>query len=215
MTTPGPPPGVTVLLPTREQFAVDEPVRAIVEALRNLGWQAPGIRIRFTEPTGPYCWLETIEGPEWQLLFAQPIARPRPGDILGVETINIPRMQLTVYADESGPVLTLYTGPSDRWPQDRERFRGRRLAHYLQPEEPWFQTYAGGALSTSDGAEAWTPGQRQPLMAHTTMGGLSFPLLPEQPPEVKTQDVLEDFEHWLTTHILEPLLARDTKETGS
>ena len=113
------------LYPRSRQFPVDEVAEKIVRAIEKRNWKVPGIRLEF-ETYGfrgvDYIYISTISGDNFKLEFLRSQREIFDGvnDIAAIYKMIIPKEQLSVYQDESGPAYVMYVG--DNWDRDKEWF---------------------------------------------------------------------------------------------
>jgi len=137
------------LYPKAEQFPFDEVCGKIVHELAKRHWQVPGIRVgldEYGEGDSKYRMVSKIEGRDFKLWFCR-VQGSAPGgrfnDIAAVTELVIPKKELHVYEDESGPTFYLYVG--NNYARDRERFmNGSKVNSKLHKEPRIYLKYKGG-----------------------------------------------------------------------
>lgn len=194
--------------PNSRQFPFDEVGEMIVHALEARNWRVPGIKVEFRQwGTGEekYRYVSTIEGENFRIRFG--IARQ------GVSTINIPRMEISVYSDESGPTLYLYMG--DDYGRDHAKFMdGHKFNSKLDGKPRLYLRYNGVCRCYQEGASHWLaklphshPGRRSPLLVHNNDLGREYDPEGNEPKEFATNDIFEIFNSWLTENVLKVIEA--------
>jgi hypothetical protein len=146
----------TFLYPQSRQFPFDEVCEQIVRALEERGWDVPGLSLDFrVYGTGDekYRVLSSIRGEDFQLRFGRPQGRLGTwNDTAAISEIQIPRMELHVYEDESGPTLMVYVGR--RWKAHKKNFfQGIKVNSKLNREPRRYVKYKGACnCHASNGA---------------------------------------------------------------
>ncbi|MEC7838803.1 MAG: hypothetical protein VX777_02040 [Chlamydiota bacterium] len=115
----------TFLYPKSRQFPVDEVCEKIVRALEKRNWKVPGVQVKFNDSgTGElkYRYVSIIKGADFRLWFCRIQGRISywKNDVAAITEISIPKRELHVYDDESGPTYFTYVG--DNWEEDKEKF---------------------------------------------------------------------------------------------
>lgn len=220
------------LYPTMRQFPFDEVCEQIVRELEKRNWKVPGVETEFSEYGSgdqKYRHVQQISGDEFKLHFCRK-QRTMPGgqwnDVAAVTQVNIPRAELHVYEDESGPTLYLYAG--DDWERDREGFvSGSKVNSKLNGKPRTYLKYKG---AWSNPAKYIYPGQRPPLLVSDNDLGREYDpvvkmdaveLAPgcvvidieSEPVQFKTADVMDGFTRWLQDHVLALILSHPIAET--
>ena len=113
------------LYPHSRQFPFDEVVEKIVRAIEKRNWNVPGITIDY------YCYgsgeakyqrVNNIIGEDFKLHFGR-YQGELDGtwvDTAAISNIYIPKQELEVFEDESGPTFYLYVGTN--WETDKTWF---------------------------------------------------------------------------------------------
>jgi len=136
------------LYPKSRQFPFDEVCEQIVRDLEVRNWQIPGIEVEFNiYGTGEakYQMVRCIKGSDFKLRFGrvQGSLDGRWNDTAAITEIVIPKKELHVYDDESGPTFYLYVGKN--YERDRERFmNGSKVNSKLNGEPKIYLQYKGG-----------------------------------------------------------------------
>ncbi len=222
------------LYPTSQQFPFDEVCGRIVYELERRNWKVPGITVDFHEYGSgeqKFRCASNIKGPDFKIHFCR-VQRLMDGgrynDIAGVNEIAIPKKQIGVYEDESGPTFCLYVG--NDWEKDREKFfNGSKVNSKLYKEPRLYLKYKGGcdccatrgasfeavglltALLTSD-QEALSrmhhthQGRRPPVLIHDNDLGREYEPEGDEPKIFKTDEVMEEFRQYLESVVLKMVL---------
>ena len=187
--------GVQFLYPMAMQFPFDAVCQQIVLELEKRNWEVPGIAVEFYEyGTGEdkYRMVSNIRGADFGLHFCRgqhTLAGGRLNDIAGVNELTIPKKQLHVYEDESGPTFYLYVG--DDWERDKERFvRGSKVNSKLGGEPKTYLEYSGSASRSGGYTYA---GRRSAFLVHTNDLGREYDPEGNEPKLFSTKDVMEEF----------------------
>lgn len=182
------------LYPRLREYAFDEVCEQIVRALEKRHFDVPDIDVQFdTYGSGEQQIRMTrrITGHEFSLYFSR-TQGPLPGgiykDIAAVHTVAIPREQITVYQDNSGPTYLAYVG--DDWERDREGFFGNSCVvnSKLNGEPRTYLKYRG-----SDETEHSTRHTTKPAkyLLHDSDLGSEYDLGPDDEPFLHTSDVTD------------------------
>jgi hypothetical protein len=195
------------LYPTSRQFPFDEVCEKIVRALEARNFSVKGITVEFDvygSGEEKYRLVRKVEGKNFRLYFCR-VQRTMPGghwnDTAAVTKLNIPKKELHVYEDESGPTLYLYVGTN--WASDHERFeQGLKVNSRLNNEPRMYLMYKG-----SWGTVYSYSGSRPPLLVHDTDLGREYSAKVTEPKQFRTSEVLEEFKAWLEKHVLAYILS--------
>ena len=114
-----------IVYPGKAKYSFDDVCRRILSALEEHQWVFPGIEVKFNERRRPskICRrIEMIAGNNFKIGFYRKeySSRGKPLNNVSVGQINIPRKELRVYSDGSGPSLYEYSGKN--WEIDRRKF---------------------------------------------------------------------------------------------
>lgn len=206
------------LYPTSRQFPFDVICETIVRELEVRNWEVPGITVEFSEYGSgeqKFRHVQYIKGKDFKLWFCRKqctMTDGRYNDIAAVTEIVIPKKEIRVYEDESGPTFYLYVG--DNWARDREKFmNGSKVNSKLNGEPRMYLEYKG---AWSNPARYIYPGQRPPLLVHNNDLGreydpkdrgkwnwLTWRREPGDPTQFKTSEVMEEFTSYLEKEVLE------------
>lgn len=129
----------TFLYPHSRQFPFDEVVEKIVKAIEMRNWKVPGIKIEFdTYGSGEakYQMVRSIIGDNFKLYFSRIQGKldSKWNDVAAVHSIYIPKQNLEVFSDESGPIYYLYVG--ENWEADKEWFMNSSKVNSKLDKEP-------------------------------------------------------------------------------
>ena len=166
------------LYPVSRQFPFDEVCEQIVRELEKRNWQVPGINVEFHEygsGAQKFRLVSKIQGRDFRLRFHRcqfSISGGPWNDTAGISKINIPKMQLHVYEDESGPTFFLYVGNDYR--QDRENFVNHPKLHSKLDGEPrMYLRYEGGCCCKNIPGAGFSADRVIMSILGKTTGGLS------------------------------------------
>lgn len=182
------------LYPISRQFPFDETCEQIVRELEKRNWQVPGIDVEFHEYGSgeqKFRAVSKIKSQDFKLWFCR-VQRTMPGgrwnDTAAVTEIVIPKKELHVYEDESGPTLYIYAGKN--YERDREKFmNGSKVNSKLNKEPKMYLQYKGGCQCRSNAGASFEaigfltatitgdteklarmnhthPGRRPPMLVH-------------------------------------------------
>lgn len=226
------------LYPTSRQYPMDEVCERIVRELEARNWSVPGITVEFdTYGTGAerFRLVRMIKGADFRIYFCRK-QRTMPGsrwnDTAAVNGITIPKQQISVYHDESGPSYVLYVGKD--WEKDRDWFMHAAFVNSKLCDEPRRYLRYRGAWKKpyEDGPSYIFPGQRPPVLSHDNDLGREYEpkkilpweenfvwdLIPDDyrgaknfdaPLCLDTGKVMNHFVKWLTKHALAIILKHD------
>ncbi len=113
------------LYPYVLQFPFDSVAVQIVKEIEKRNWKVPGLELDFdTYGSGEekFQYLRTIRGKDFKLFFCryQGHLNHIYNDVAGLREVVIPRQEIHVFDDESGPRYYLYVG--DDWDADKDWF---------------------------------------------------------------------------------------------
>ncbi len=215
------------LYPTSRQFPVDEVSEQIVRELEKRNWNVPGITVKFkVHGTGDQkcsaVWY--IKHEDFVLWFCRkqgsvPESRleSRLNDKAAVTQIIIPKRELHIYDDESGPTLYLYVG--NDYSKDREKFMNdRKVKCKLYNEPKMCLLYSGGCDCRATGGATFDAaalarmhhrhsGCRSPVLVHTNDFGNEYDPEGDEPTMFKTTEVMDDFRKYLTDVVLKTIMS--------
>ncbi len=225
---------LTFLYPKSRQFPFDEVCEQIVRALEERNWSVPGLIINFNVyGTGAqkYRLVQYIKGDSFKLHFGRPQTRMGNwNDIAAVTEIVIPRQELHVYEDESGPTYYVYVGKD--WDSDKEQFlNGSKVNSKLNGKPRTYLKYKAGCdcrataevgFSATDFVDAWSSrdaenlaalnhthlGHRSPMLIHDNDLGREYEPKRGEAASYRTNDVFTEFAQWLKDNLLAQILAQ-------
>jgi len=217
------------------QFPFDETCEQIVRELAKRNWQVPGIDVEFHEygsGAQKFRFVSNVQGHDFKLWFGRQQNRlpdSRWNDIAAVCKIVIPRKQLDIYHDESGPIFYLYVG--NDYERDRTDFmNGLKVNSKLKGEPRTYLEYHGGcdceriagaafsavgsisAVIKNDAEELSRMthvhfGQRQPLLIHNNDLGREYDPEGDEPRVLRTDDVMDEFRQYLQDVVLNMIMS--------
>ena len=188
------------LYPISRQFPFDEVADKIVRALEKRNWCVPKVVVRFDiygSGEAKYQIVREIIGEDFRLHFCR-IQRTLPGNIwndtAGLDEICIPKQQIDVFDDESGPTYYLYVGQD--WEADKKWFmNSSKVNSKLRGEPRRYLRYSG-----------YGRGRRaSDLIADND---LSREYSPEgdEPRSFKLKEKFDEFTTYLEEHVLNYIL---------
>ena len=198
--------------PQSTEYPFDPACAEIVQALEDLGWHVPGVRVRFntdndlgwmgslpwTRPDTTdrnarltYLMVEDILGPNFRILFGR---HQDDGSVAAVGRIIIPGFDITVFADGSGPLVRVYCGRD--WSRDVRWFLSNSKIDARRNDEP--QRYA---LYRGDGLSA-------EFVVHDTSQGREHERVPGMPQRYPVAGLYSHTDLWLRQNVLGPLLGQ-------
>lgn len=198
------------LYPIVRQFPFDEVCEQIVRELEKRNWKVPGIDVEFRDygsGAQKFRAVSQIKNRDFKLWFSR-IQRTMPGgrwnDIAAVSQIVIPKKELNVYGDESGPTFYLYVG--DDYERDCEKFmNGSKVLSRLYNEPRMYLEYKG---AWSNPACYIHPGKRPPLLVHTNDLGREYDPEGDEPEVFHTDEVMAEFRQYLKKVVLKMIVSR-------
>ncbi len=200
---------VQFLYPTSRQFPVDEVSEQIVRELEKRNWNVPGITVEFHDyGTGDQKFRAVghIKSQDFKLWFCRK-QRTMPGgrwnDTAAVTEIVIPKKELHVYEDESGPTFYLYVG--NDYEKDRERFMsGSKVNSKLNNEPRMYLKYKGSA--DREGKYTYSK-RRSPYLVHDDDIGREYEPKGKEPKVLMTVEVMGEFRQYLTDVVLKTIMS--------
>jgi len=225
---------VQFLYPSVQQFPFDSTCEQIVRELEKRNWQVPGIIVEFYKygsGAQKFRFVSQISGQDFKLWFCR-VQRTIPGghwnDTAAVTELVIPKKELHVYQDESGPTFYLYVG--NDYKRDRKKFmNSSKVNCKLNGEPKMFLKYKGecncqaaagatfegvgflNAMFMDDTKElarmAHTHrGRRSPCLVHTNDLGRQYDPEGDEPKFFATAGVMGEFEQYLRDVILQAIM---------
>ena len=186
------------LYPTSRQFPVDEVCELIVRELEQRNWSVPGMTVEFDKYGSgdqKMTLVRKVKGNDFQIHFGRVqglLPGGRYNNTAAVSNINIPKKEISVYDDESGPTFYLYVG--NDWEQDREKFvNSSKINSKLKGEPRWYVKYSGSGSPTGSCSYQ---GRRSPYLVHDS--DLCREYDPGSAPQLFfTKEVFEEFRVYL------------------
>lgn len=227
------------LSPTSGQFPFDGVCGDIVRELEKKKWRVPGISVEFHDYGSgdqKFRMVSSIKSDDFNLRFCrkqQEIPGGRWNDIAAVTEISIPKKEIHVYEDESGPTFYLYVGKD--WEKDRKRFNGLKVHSKMNGEPKVYLEYKGGcdcrnsrgaafegiSLITAilggdhkslQGMRHTHPGHRSPLLVHTNDLNREYDPEGDEPKFFRTDEVMEEFIVYLEEVVLNRIISSSEPE---
>lgn len=223
------------LYPRIRQFPFDGICGRIVRELEKRNWEVPGIQTEFYEygsGAQRFRIVSVIKGRDFRLFFSRSqgsVPGDRWNDTAAVSRMVIPRKELHVYEDESGPTFYLYAG--NDYERDREKFmKGLKVNSKLRGEPKMYLQYDGGCDCRMDGGASFRaagflmatlmddaeklsqiththPGRRSPLLVHTNDLGREYDPEGDEPKVLRTDAVMEEFKKYFEEIVLKMIVA--------
>lgn len=196
----------TFLYPQSRQFPFDEVCEQIVRELEARNWDVPGIAVDFHEYGSgeqKYRMVSTVKGDDFKLWFCRVQGRLGTSwnDTAAVTEICIPKMEIHVYEDESGPRFHTYVG--DDWEQDKQWFMtSSKLNCKLRGEPRRALSYEG---AWSDGY--LYRGSRPPFLKANSDLGRQYMPEGDESTVFNTSEVFDQFTQWLQENVLGKITA--------
>jgi hypothetical protein len=186
------------LYPTSRQFPFDGITYQIVKALEERDFNFPGIKVELHSygPSDSYRLVKTIEGDDFRLWFCRAQGRVDDdwNDTAAVNELNIPKKELHVYEDNSGPTFYLYVGKN--WERDKESFiHGSKVNSKLNHKPKSYLHYSGSWQKTDGGIHY--PGKIAPFLAHDNDLEREYDPQGNEPRYFETQKVFQEFADFL------------------
>lgn len=221
------------LYPRIKQFPFDAACEQIVRELESRNWQVPGINVKFHEygdGQRQFRCISDISGPNFRLWFCRVQGDMGGGwnDTAGVSQIVVPKKELHVYEDESGPTLCTYVG--DDYDRDSSEFMKESKYNSRLKGRKWYLKYEGkctcdetagatfAALSflttiltgKSDDLTRMAHTHRRrrpPLLIHTNDRSREYDPEKDEPMFFDTNEVMEEFKRYLEDVVLKMIMS--------
>ena len=187
------------LYPHSRQFPFDEVAEKIVRELKKRNFDIPGIEVEldsYGSGEEKYIYVSMIKGADFKLWFCrvQGQLSKSKNDIAAIHEIKIPRQELCVYEDESGPTYRIYVG--DDWEKDKEWFFNTIKIHAkLRGESKKYLIYSGNTYKS----------RAVYLLPDKDLGREYEPEEGEQQ-RIEVKDVFSNITEYLTKNVLEYIL---------
>jgi hypothetical protein len=208
------PPNTTFFYPKSRQYPIDEVCEKIVRALEKRKWKVPAIQVEFddSERELKYRHVSKIKGEDFQLCFGRVQGRidRSKNDIAAIAQIVIPRKELHVHEDESGP--TFYTYVGDNWEKDKDTFMKRpRVLSKLYGEPKTYLKYTGrcGPLDENGYSGRSYQHQRNPYLVNDDDLGREYKACGDESKYFHTDQVFQEINEWLNVNVLERIEAAE------
>lgn len=209
---------IQFLYPNVRQFPFDETCEQIVRELEKRNWQVPGIDVEFREYGSgeqkfrAVSWIKSQDFKLWFHRIQRTIAYGQWNDIAAVSEIVIPKKELYVCEDESGPTFYLYVG--NDYERDREKFMNSSKIHGKRDGKPkMYLQYKGECHCHSDSDDWFAKlphthqGRRPPLLVHTNDSDREYDPEGDEPTFFSTNVVMEEFKQYLEEVVLQMIVS--------
>lgn len=187
------------LYPHSRQFPFDEVAEKIVRELKKRNFDIPGIEVEldlYGSGEEKYIYVSMIKGADFKLWFCrvQGQLSKSKNDIAAIHEIKIPRQELCVYEDESGPTYRIYVG--DDWEKDKEWFFNTIKIHAkLKGESKKYLIYSGNTYKS-----------RAVYLLPDKDLGREYEPEEGEPQRIEVKDVFSNITEYLTKNVLEYIL---------
>ena len=193
--------------PMSEQFPFDAVCEQIVRSLELRDWKSPAfpeLEVEFSTQ-GEVQKVFKIEASQFKLIFSRRWDSPQnkaPNFGSAVSMLWIPRKELSVCADESGPCFYVYVG-SD-WENDRLQFmRSAKINSKLMKKPRTYLLYRGSFYKREDPLfNRAHPGMRPTYLVHNNNLEREYDLADGDPADFVTADIFEEFRIYLADEVL-------------
>ena len=188
----------------RWQYPFDEVCERIARALARRNWKVPGIEVKFSDGgTGEskYRCVRTIKGENFRLGFCRPY---------NVSELTIPKRELRVYLDESGPTYWHFIG--DDWDIHKTYFMKRYKFDAKGKGLPRFYLKYHGTYTKPNDREHTTfarRGKRNPFLSNDTDMNREYAARENEPQYFETEQVYREFTVWITANVLQVIESFD------
>lgn len=193
--------------PTSRQFPFDEVCELIVRKAEARNWNIPGIHFKFDSYSGVR-HVSKIWGSDFQIHFCRVQGRLNEhfNDMAGVHSVSIPKMEISVYEDESGPRLHVYIG--ENWEEDKKWFIGGIKIHSKKDKKPrLYLLYRGGCKKPkSPGMQFVYLNTRPPYLVNDDDSGREYSAEGEECLYYETSKIFKQFTTWLEDNVLKLVL---------
>jgi len=201
----------TFLYPQSRQFPFDEVCEHIVRALEERNWNVPGITVDFHvygSGAEQYRMVNYIKGDDFKLWFCRVQGNMgRLNNTAAVTEMIIPKMELHVYDDESGPTFITYVGKN--WARDKQDFMTVSKIHSKLNHKPKkYLKYQGGCDCHGSDSFHTHSRRRSPILVHDNDLGREYEPSGKQPKSYRTNEVFTEFTQWLEENLLARILAQ-------
>lgn len=230
------------LYPKSRKFPFDEVCEQIVRALEARNWQVPGLKVDLDEygsGEAKFRLVRCVRGDDFKIYFCR-VQGPAGteyhhwNDTAAVTEIVIPRKEIHIYEDESGPRFYLYVG--DDWARDQKQFiDGSKVHSKLNGKPKMYLQYEGGcnchqtagasfkalgfltAVVTGDKKAIAQmhhthSGRRPPVLVHTNDLNREYDPEGDEPVVFQTDEVMEEFRKYLEEVVLQMIVSQPVSE---
>lgn len=194
------------VFPTRTQFGeLDEVCNNIVRELEKRNFKVSGIDVEFYSGRREGITANTIKGQDFKLWFCG----------INVMSINIPKKELEIYDDESGPRFHLYVGKD--WEKHKKSFMYDSKVHSKLKKKPRrYLQYKGafgqpGEELASCYPSSWS-NTRRPFLIHDNDLNREYDPKGDEPRFFVTEDVMKEFTKWLKENVLNHIIKQPLPE---
>jgi len=199
---------IEFLYPVSKQFPFDLVCREIVLELEKRNWSVPGITVDFHEyGTGERKFrnVSHIKSDEFRLSFCrvqQRISDTHWNDIAAINEIMMPKKELHVYDDESGPSFYLYVG--DDWERDRGSFMNDPKVNPKLNGKPRIYLRYTGSEDPDHGFRYER--RRCTYLVHDSDLGREYDPIGEEPKYFFTDEIMGEFKQYLEETVLRRII---------
>jgi hypothetical protein len=196
------------LYPTSRQFPFDEVCERIVRELEARRWNVPSITVELRESAG-HRLVSHIKSADFNLWFCRTQGSLPFGynNCAAITHITIPKWEIHVHEDESGPRLYHYVG--DDYVRDKETFMyGMKVSSKLTRKPKTYLMYKGECHCMKDSRDRFDrlphthDNRRPPLLVHNNDCGREYEPVGDEPKLFRTSDILEQFRVYLNDVVL-------------
>jgi hypothetical protein len=198
------------LYPRSRQYPFDQVCELIVRTLESFEWNVEGLNVKFYEYGRGYKRVSEISGADFKLLYGRIQGRIDSywNDTAAVDEIVIPKMELHVYEDESGPDFYHYVG--NDWDSDKYGFMHGMKNHSKMDKKPRiYLLYTGGQIKPNDPGIQYTyDGRRSPFLVNDNDCGREYEPVGNEPTFFVTDEIFYQITKWLVDNVLSGLLSQ-------
>jgi len=197
------PPHTTFLYPHSRQYPVDEVCEKIVRALEKRNWNVSGIQVEFSDSGNGeenYRQVYEIKAEDFKLWFSriQGMINSRENDCAAIAEIIIPKKELGVYEDESGP--TYYTYVGNNWENDKKSFMNDSKVNSKLDNKPRTYLQYNGSCS----CKTYYHSRHSSLVNYDDFGR-EYKAREGEPTSFRTDQVFQEFNEWLQENVLQKI----------